>query len=138
MRRMRSARPRRRTTGKLEFLVLRDATGDIQLYCSGEFLGADGLALLEEIDLGDIVGASGVVVTTRRGELSIRADRLVMLTKSLRPLPEKWHGLKDPDLQQRWRYLQLASDPAAREMVHARAGGRSRHHLDGRRPDHHH
>jgi lysyl-tRNA synthetase class 2 len=111
----------RRSFGKLVFLVLRDSTGDIQLFCSGEFLGADGLALLEEIDLGDFVGASGVVVTTRRGELSIRADRLVMLTKSLRPLPEKWHGLKDPDLQQRWRYLQLASDPASREMVHARA-----------------
>ena len=111
----------RRSFGKLVFLVLRDGTGDIQLFCSAVFLGDDDLALLEEIDLGDLVGAAGPVMTTRKGELSIRANHLVMLTKSLRPLPEKWHGLKDADLQQRWRHLQLATDPGSREMVRARA-----------------
>jgi lysyl-tRNA synthetase class 2 len=111
----------RRSFGKLTFLVVRDGTGDIQVVCSLEFLEPDALALLDEIDLGDFVGASGRVVTTRRGELSVRAERLTMLTKSLRPLPEKWHGLKDPDLQQRRRYLQLATDPAARSLVEARA-----------------
>src|SRR4030067_945649 len=66
----------RRSFGKLVFLVLRDGTGDIQLFCSAVFLDDDDLALLEEIDLGDLVGAAGPVMTTRKGELSIRAHRL--------------------------------------------------------------
>jgi lysyl-tRNA synthetase, class II len=111
----------RRSFGRLDFLVVRDGTGDLQLLCSREFLDADGAIVLDEIDLGDIVGASGPVVTTRRGELSVRAEHLVMLTKALRPLPEKWHGLQDPDLQQRRRYLQLATDLDARTAVTARA-----------------
>jgi lysyl-tRNA synthetase class 2 len=111
----------RRSFGKLAFLVLRDGTGDLQVLCSRELLDGDGAAVLEEVDLGDIVGATGRVVTTRRGELSVRAERLVMLTKALRPLPEKWHGLRDPDLQQRRRYLQLATDLDARTAVSARA-----------------
>jgi lysyl-tRNA synthetase, class II len=112
---------RRRSFGKLTFLVVRDGTGDIQVVCSLEFLERGSWGVLEEVDLGDIVGAIGSVMTTRRGELSVRAERLTMLTKSLRPLPEKWHGLRDPDLQQRRRYLQLATDPGARGLVRARA-----------------
>jgi lysyl-tRNA synthetase class 2 len=77
--------------------------------------------LLVDVDLGDIVGATGRVGTTRKGELSVFVDRLAMLTKALRPLPEKWHGLKDPELQQRQRALHLATDPGARAMVDARA-----------------
>ena len=74
------------------------------------------------MDLGDIVGATGRVGTTRKGELSIFVERLAMLTKALRPLPEKWHGLKDPELQQRQRSLHLATDPdARRRLVDARA-----------------
>jgi len=111
----------RRSFGKLTFLVLRDRTGDIQLLCSEEVLEPEASRLIGEIDLGDILGADGPVITTRRGELSIRAERLTMLTKSLRPMPEKWHGLKDADLQQRRRYLQLATDPKSRELVEARA-----------------
>ena len=107
----------RRSFGKLVFLVVRDGTGDIQLFCSGEFLEAGAAEVLDEVDLGDIVGAGGPVITTRRGELSIRVERLTMLTKSLRPLPEKWHGLRDPDAQQRRRYLQLATDLDARRTV---------------------
>jgi lysyl-tRNA synthetase class 2 len=109
-----------RRHGKLTFLVIRDRTGDIQLYCEENTLGA-GYALLGDVDLGDIVGASGVVVRTRRGELSLKADSITMLTKALRPLPEKWHGLKDPDLQQRRRYLHLIADPAPRFSADARA-----------------
>jgi lysyl-tRNA synthetase class 2 len=110
-----------RRHGKLSFLVIRDRTGDLQLMCGNELLGEAGVALLNEMDLGDIVGASGTIVRTRRGELSLKADALTMLTKALRPLPEKWHGLKDPDLQQRRRYLHLIVDEAPRKYALARA-----------------
>jgi len=109
-----------RDMGKLAFLVLRDRAGDLQLVCN-TYTEAGSLALLPEVDLGDIVGATGRVGTTRKGELSIFVERLAMLTKSLRPLPEKWHGLKDPDLQQRQRYLHLATDLEYRSAVDARA-----------------
>ena len=112
-----------RRFGKLVFFTLRDRTGDIQLFCTQDAMDADAFALLEDVDLGDIVGARGPVMTTKKGELSIRAEQLVMLTKSLRPLPEKWHGLKDPDAQQRQRYLQLATDLESRAaVIGARAG----------------
>ena len=110
-----------RRFGKLAFLVVRDRTGDIQLVLSEAETPADAFALLEDVDLGDIVGATGVIGTTRKGELSVFVERLAMLTKALRPLPEKWHGLKDPDLQQRQRYLHLATDETARSRVVARA-----------------
>ena len=109
-----------RRLGKLTFLVIRDRTGDLQLFCEQDTLG-DAYALLEEIDLGDIVGAAGVVVRTKRGELSLKVDALTMLTKTLRPLPDKWHGLKDPDLQQRRRYLHLIADETPRRYFLARA-----------------
>jgi lysyl-tRNA synthetase class 2 len=112
----------RRDLGKLKFLVLRDRSGDIQLVCERARLEPPALALLDEIDLGDIVAAGGPVGKTKKGELSIFVDGLAMLTKALRPLPEKWHGLRDPDLQQRLRYLQLATDPRSWEtLVDARA-----------------
>lgn len=109
-----------RRHGKLTFLVIRDRTGDLQLFCEQATLG-EGYALLDEIDLGDIIGAAGTVVRTRRGEVSLRADSVTMLTKALRPLPEKWHGLKDPDLQQRRRYVHLIVDEAPRRAFLARA-----------------
>ncbi|HEX9122194.1 MAG TPA: lysine--tRNA ligase [Actinomycetota bacterium] len=112
---------RARRFGKLTFLVLRDRDGDIQVVCSRADLSPDAFALLDEIDLGDIVGATGTVGTTKKGELSIFAEQLAMLSKALRPLPEKWHGLRDPDLQQRYRYLHLASDLEYRRVVTARA-----------------
>jgi lysyl-tRNA synthetase class 2 len=110
-----------RRFGKLVFFTLRDATGDIQLFCAEQDLRPERFRLAEEVDLGDIVGARGRIMTTRRGELSVRVDELVILTKALRPLPEKWHGLKDPELQQRLRYLHLATDPEYRRVVRARA-----------------
>ena len=84
-------------------------------------LPAELFALLDEVDLGDIIGVTGRVGTTRKGELSVFADRWAMLTKSLRPLPEKWHGLQDPDLQQRRRYLHLIADEQPRRSFLARA-----------------
>ena len=110
-----------RRFGKLTFFTLRDRSGDIQLFCSEREMDADSFALLEEVDLGDIVGARGTVMTTKKGEPSIRVRTLVLLTKALRPLPEKWHGLKDPDLQQRKRHLHLATDETVREYSRARA-----------------
>ena len=84
-------------------------------------LPEDRFAQLDEVDLGDIIGADGHVGTTRAGELSIFVERWAMLTKALRPLPEKWHGLQDPDLQQRRRYLHLIADDTPRRYVLARA-----------------
>jgi lysyl-tRNA synthetase, class II len=111
----------KRDMGKLKFLTLRDGTGDIQLVCNRTELDDERFAGLDEVDLGDIIAATGQVGTTRRGELSIFVERWAMLTKSLRPLPEKWHGLKDPDLQQRRRYLHLIADETPRRFLAARA-----------------
>ncbi|HYJ62081.1 MAG TPA: lysine--tRNA ligase [Actinomycetota bacterium] len=109
----------KRDMGKLVFATIRDRDGDIQVVCTQADTEAfDDLA---EVDLGDIVGVTGVVGTTRKGELSVFATRWAMLTKSLRPLPEKWHGLQDPDLQQRRRYLHLLADEAPRRAFLARA-----------------
>jgi lysyl-tRNA synthetase class 2 len=109
-----------RRQGKLAFATIRDRTGDLQLFLSPERMG-DAFALVDLLDLGDIVGAEGPVMSTRRGELSVGVDHLTLLTKALRPLPEKWHGLRDPELQQRQRHVQLATDPTARDAVLARA-----------------
>jgi lysyl-tRNA synthetase, class II len=111
----------KRDIGKLKFLVLRDRAGDLQLVFDRATLDPQAFAMLDELDLGDIVGVTGRVGTTRKGELSVFVDRWAFLTKALRPLPEKWHGLKDPDLQQRERELQLATDPDSRQMVVGRA-----------------
>jgi lysyl-tRNA synthetase class 2 len=112
---------RLRDMGKLKFVVVRDRAGDIQLVCREGEVEQDTRAVLDEVDLGDIVGATGRVGKTKKGELSIFAEHVAMLSKALRPPPEKWHGLKDPDLQQRQRYLQLATDLEYRRVVDARA-----------------
>jgi lysyl-tRNA synthetase, class II len=124
----------RRDMGKLKFLVVRDRSGDLQLVASATDTEPASFELLSDVDLGDIVGATGPVGTTRKGELSIFVERLAILTKALRPLPEKWHGLRDPDLQQRYRYLQLATDLGSRHIVDARATTLKamRAYLDGR------
>ncbi|MDH4111316.1 MAG: lysine--tRNA ligase [Actinomycetota bacterium] len=111
----------KRDIGKLKFLVVRDRSGDLQMVASSADLPEDQFTLLDEVDLGDIIGVTGRVGTTRKGELSVFADRWAMLTKALRPLPEKWHGLQDPDLQQRRRYLHLIADEAPRRAFLARS-----------------
>lgn len=111
-----------RDMGKLKFLVIRDRTGDIQLVLHASDADAESWQLLPDVDLGDFIGVTGRIGKTRKGELSIFAQRLAMLSKALRPLPEKWHGLKDPEIQQRQRYLQLATDLEYRRVVDARAG----------------
>ena len=119
--------------GKLSFGVLRDGTGDVQLFLAQDTLGQEAFEGLEDLDLGDWLGAEGEVVTTKRGELSVRASSLTLLTKSLRPLPEKWHGLKDIEIRYRQRYLDLATNQEVRDGVRSRARMVSamRAHLDG-------
>jgi lysyl-tRNA synthetase, class II len=111
----------KRDMGKLVFATLRDRDGDIQIVVNKANLPEDAFSLFREVDLGDIIGATGTVGTTRKGELSVFVSRWAMLTKALRPLPEKWAGLQDPDLQQRRRYLHLIADEEPRRAFLARA-----------------
>jgi lysyl-tRNA synthetase class 2 len=109
-----------RRHGKLSFATLRDGTGEIQLFLTQDAM-AEGYEMVELLDLGDIVGAEGRVMKTKRGELSIRVERLDLLTKALRPMPEKWHGLRDPEARHRRRYLDLAANLESRRIVWVRA-----------------
>src|SRR3990172_3614708 len=111
----------KRDMGKLVFATLRDRGGDLQLVVKKADLPEDTFGEFHEVDLGDIIGATGYVGTTRKGELSVFVERWAMLTKALRPLPEKWAGLQDPDLQQRRRYLHLIADESPRRAFLARA-----------------
>ncbi len=99
-----------RPMGKISFLDLRDGSGKIQLSCHKESLSEDNLSLLKELDIGDIVGASGKPFRTKSGEPTIEVASLTLLAKSLQPLPEKWHGLSDIDTRYRQRYLDLIAN----------------------------
>ncbi|MCL2808033.1 MAG: lysine--tRNA ligase [Coriobacteriia bacterium] len=105
-----------RNQGKAAFVVLRDATGDIQLFCRIDTLGEEAFATLVDLDIGDFVGAEGLVMRTRRGQLSIEAQRVQLLSKSLRPLPEKFHGLADKETRYRQRYVDLVMNPEVKEV----------------------
>ena len=109
-----------RSFGKLQFGTLQDESGTIQLFVDRATLGEDGADRFAEVDLGDWLGASGVIMTTRKGELSVRVDEFVVLQKSLRPLPDKWHGLADIELRSRRRYLDLMVNEEARSVALAR------------------
>ncbi|HEY5727412.1 MAG TPA: lysine--tRNA ligase [Acidimicrobiia bacterium] len=111
-----------REMGRLVFGVLQDGTGRVQLFVDPTVVGAEGFADFAELDHGDIIGAEGEVMTTRRGELSVRIDRFELLAKSLRPLPEKWHGLQDVELRSRRRYIDLMVNEDSRGVALARAG----------------
>jgi lysyl-tRNA synthetase class 2 len=95
--------------GKTAFMDIKDSSGKIQVYFKEEHLGDGSYALLEHLDIGDIIGVDGSLFTTRAGELTILVDEFIILSKALRPLPEKWHGLKDTELRFRRRYLDLIS-----------------------------
>ncbi len=109
-----------RSFGKAGFLRLRDRTSEIQVFLRKDALGED-YGRLEDLDVGDIVTASGAVMVTKTGELSIEARTIRLLTKAYLPLPEKWHGLTDVEVRYRRRYLDLISTQEARATFRARA-----------------
>lgn len=111
----------RRGQGKTAFCVLRDQTGDIQVYFKRDELPENEWALFMLVDIGDILGIEGTVFTTHTGELTVRVLHFTMLSKSLRPLPEKWHGLTDKEQRYRQRYLDLIMNPEVRETFVKRA-----------------
>lgn len=110
----------RRDFGKAGFLTIEDWTGRIQLYAKKDILG-DGFRTYSFLDIGDLVGCEGPLFRTKTGEITVQAERLVLLSKSIKPLPEKWHGLQDPDLRSRQRYLDLISNPDSRRTFLARS-----------------
>jgi lysyl-tRNA synthetase, class II len=111
-----------RIAGKLCFATIRDGTGDIQVMLSADRVGEDALAAWKrDVDLGDHVGVEGEVISSRRGELSVLADRFAITAKALRPLPDKHHGLTDPESRVRHRYVDLIVNPKARRMAELRA-----------------
>ncbi len=106
----------KRLHGKVTFLDLRDATGRIQLYLKEDILGKEGFSLAENMDVGDIISAGGELFKTHTGEPTLKTEELTFLAKALRPLPEKWHGLKDVDLRYRQRYLDLLSNEEVKKV----------------------
>jgi len=106
--------------GKTCFAHLMDQTGRLQLYARADQLG-DDFAPFTELDLGDFVGVTGGMMRTRTGELTLAVEAFTFLAKSLRPLPEKWHGLKDVETRYRQRYVDLIVNPEAREVFQLRA-----------------
>jgi lysyl-tRNA synthetase class 2 len=111
----------KRDQGKLLFATIRDGTGELQLFVSKGDLGDDAFArFVDEIDRGDWVGATGVVMKTKKGELSVKVAEFAVLSKALRPLPEKWHGLADTDTRYRQRYVDLIANDEARRVFDVR------------------
>ena len=104
----------RRDMGKSHFLDVSDHSGRMQVYLQDKAIGEDGIKTYELLDIGDFIGVEGECFTTKTGEPSIKAGRFVLLSKSLHPLPEKWHGLQDVEARHRQRYLDLISNEQAR------------------------
>ena len=105
----------KRVMGKASFAHLRDDKGDIQLYVRRDDLGEEAYASFKKLDLGDIIGVKGEVFRTKTGELSVRAEEITLLAKSLRPLPEKFHGLTDTETRYRQRYVDLIANPEVKD-----------------------
>lgn len=110
----------KRDTGKLIFASIRDRSGEIQLFISKAAVGDDEFGAIKQLDLGDWVGVHGMVMTTRRGELSVKPDRVELLSKAVRPMPDKWHGLNDVDTRFRQRYADLIVNEEARRTFEIR------------------
>lgn len=106
----------KRSHGKVVFMDLRDSTGKIQLYLKADFIGTDNFSLLENLDIADIILAKGELFKTHTAEPSVKVEEFTVLAKALRPLPEKWHGLKDIELRYRQRYLDLISNEEVKEI----------------------
>ncbi|HIU82163.1 MAG TPA: lysine--tRNA ligase [Candidatus Ornithoclostridium faecavium] len=111
----------KRIMGKASFAHLLDCTGSIQLYVSRDDLGEESYAAFKKTDIGDIIGVKGIVFTTRMGEISVHCKSVELLSKSLLPLPEKYHGLKDTDLRYRQRYVDLIANPEVKKTFVTRS-----------------
>ena len=111
----------KRIMGKASFCHIQDSEGRIQSYVSINELGEESYKEFKEYDIGDIIGITGFVFKTKTGEISIHAKKVTLLSKSLRPLPEKFHGLKDTDLRYRQRYVDLIMNPEVKETFVKRA-----------------
>ncbi|MEA4928790.1 MAG: lysine--tRNA ligase [Candidatus Limiplasma sp.] len=124
----------KRVMGKASFAHLLDAGGQLQFYVRRDDLGDEAYAAFKDLDLGDQVGVTGVVFRTQKGEISVHAQSITLLCKSLKVLPEKYHGLKDPDLRYRQRYVDMIVNPEVRDTFRKRSRIISavREFLDGR------
>ncbi len=105
----------KRGMGKASFIDVSDFTGRVQSYVRQDHVGAEDYADFKKWDIGDIIGVTGEVFRTQKGEISVKADKIQLLSKSLLPLPEKWHGLKDTELRYRQRYVDLIINPDVRD-----------------------
>ncbi|MBO8172710.1 MAG: lysine--tRNA ligase [Bacillaceae bacterium] len=124
----------KRGHGKAGFAHIQDRSGRVQIYVRLDQVGEEAYQVFEQCDIGDIVGLKGIVFKTKRGETSVKAQEFVLLTKSLRPLPEKFHGLKDVELRYRKRYLDLIVNPDVKEtfITRSRILQSMRRYLDDR------
>ncbi|MBP1561177.1 MAG: lysine--tRNA ligase [Oscillospiraceae bacterium] len=122
-----------RDMGKANFIDVRDGSDRMQVYVRMNDIGADAFADFKKWDIGDIVGVEGFVFRTRKGEISVHAQKIQLLSKSLLPLPEKWHGLKDQDMRYRQRYVDLIVNPDVADTFRKRSKIISsiRRYLDG-------
>ncbi|MDD2472077.1 MAG: OB-fold nucleic acid binding domain-containing protein, partial [Dehalococcoidales bacterium] len=110
-----------RKMGKISFANLLDGTGKIQVLFKSDSLDQESASIFAELDIGDFVGAAGKMLRTRTGEPTLEANHLVLLSKSMEPLPEKWHGLTDVETRYRQRYLDLISNPAVKDVFITRS-----------------
>jgi len=110
----------KRLMGGSAFADLQDEAGRLQLFASRDILGERDFDLFADLDAGDLIGAMGPIFRTRRGEITLEVHSFQLLTKSLRPLPEKWHGLKDVEIRYRQRYVDLIANPEVRDVFRAR------------------
>ena len=111
----------KRVQGKIVFMGLRDATADMQLFCRIDALGESEFERMKDLDVGDWIGVHGTMMRTRRGQLSVAVDAFELLSKSLRPLPEKFHGLQDKETRYRQRYVDLIMNPEVKEVFTKRS-----------------
>jgi lysyl-tRNA synthetase class 2 len=123
-----------RDMGKSQFVKILDQQGEIQLYLKRDVVGDGAYAAFKKLDLGDIIGARGTLFKTRTGEVTVRVDSYVLLAKALRPLPEKWHGLADPEQVYRQRYLDVVvnRESRARLLLRSRVVSSIRRFLEAR------
>ncbi len=124
-----------RDMGKSQFAKILDQEGPVQLYARKDVMGDEAYAAFRKLDLGDIIGVSGTMFKTKAGEVTVRADKVTLLAKALRPLPEKWHGLTDPEQVYRQRYLDLIvnSESRKRLLLRSKIVAGIRKFLDSRR-----